>query len=161
MCEVRVQCKNKEQRLALSLWHALAGRKRTRSGSKLPAANSRSGSMKKGVASREFEKKNLKVTISHEMFSENSKKLPKIQPCSINFCPMLKLCNWFTLNSKLILVSVLRETLCDARILNIERRHFGSSGGFLTWQRRLVLCRRLMIPSRLRPFVDSWSVWRV
>ena len=32
MCEVRVQCKNKEQRLALSPWHALAGRKRTRSG---------------------------------------------------------------------------------------------------------------------------------
>ena len=32
MCEVRVQCKNKEQRLALPLWHALAGRKRTQSG---------------------------------------------------------------------------------------------------------------------------------
>ena len=36
MCEVRVQCKNKEQRLALPLWHALAGRKRTRSGFSVP-----------------------------------------------------------------------------------------------------------------------------
>ena len=67
MCEVRVQCKNK---------HALAGRKRTRSGSKLPAANSRSGSMKKGIAIGEFEKIVEKTMIFHEILL----KIQEIDP---------------------------------------------------------------------------------
>ena len=80
MCEVRVQCKNKEQRLALSPWHALAGRKRTRSGSKLPAANSRSRSIKKGVAIREFEKIVEKNNDFSWDFVENSWNWYKMTP---------------------------------------------------------------------------------